>query len=225
MIDGDRPKKKKRLHLGDIEEQLQVMSQEEATEARTEKKRFATPQETLERAAEELNKEAGVAKLDEIPVDREIANVVSELEVSNQRPGWVYCWVYTGQNGIMIRRKQAEGWIVVQGDDPEAKEVKESATTVRRIGDTILMRLPTARWEAMQQRDEELTRLRMHSSTGNLQELGRKHGITVHTTEDASPSPVLSRAFAHAAARSVARGKVTDMIKTGTVPGMPAPGR
>ena len=220
------------MSLKDIEDDgVDIVTPREAEERRKKikkLKKIVNPSEALEKTAESLNQDTGAVDLASIPVDREIAQHVDELEVSNKREGWVYCWVYTGQNGIMVRRKQAEGWIVVQGEDKEAIEVKESATTVRRVGDTILMRLPEEKWIASQKRDEALTYARLHASTGTLQELAQKYrqsGVKIHTSEDATPSPVLSRAFAHAAARSVARGKVTDMIKAGTIPGMPVPGR
>ena len=153
----------------------------------------------------------------------------NELEVSNPDPAYVYCWVNAGQHGIFIKMKTAQRWEVVQGDDPEAIEHRGlMADTTRRVGDCILMRIRKDFYRIIKKRQEEASLARLGATSAGLRELGEKYrdlGVRVKTSEDGTMDEATLRTMNTRAAAQKVAGQVQDKwLKTGTMPGMPAPG-
>lgn len=193
--------------------------------------------DTLEQAAEEASEEREVHAFDpaQLKPDWEILQHMDELEVSDPTPGYRYMWVYEGLNSQMIVKKSRLGWVVVQGQDPECAALKD-ARGYRKIGDTILMRIPEDRFNKLEQAMEYRRLMQQKGVEGALLEMGDKYrdkGFIVH--QDASAVNIgrkggnlmdTMKANSHrtGAARTAAAG-VDSMLKKGTVPGLPKGGR
>lgn len=163
--------------------------------------------------------------------DREILGKMNLLEVTNAQPGRTYKWVYYGLNGQMVMKMKYFGWRVVGSDDPECPEMREADNT-RRIGDTLLMWIPVERYEELEERSERVRLAQQKGVEAALKELGdryRDKGIKVVDPEQLaygkpdSDQTVMDRLKKRAAAKAQS-GRVNQMLKSGTVPGMPAPG-
>jgi len=147
------------------------------------------------------------------------------IHVSHRDPAYEYAWIYYGLNGQMIWAKKALGWRVVTGSDKECAEYKEADGT-RRIGDTLLMKIPKERYAeleemAQKRRDEQYLGIK-----ARLQELSEKSGIKVH--EDLADVSIGGRSLADvmenkAAARDVAMQHIDKKLRDGDVPGIPSP--
>lgn len=182
--------------------------------------------DVLEEAAESTGVEGGTGPLPE--VENELAQHFNELEVSNQDPSYAYCWVYTGQQGRMIRMKLAEGWEMVQGDMLEAVELKGmGGDTTRKLGDVVLMRIRRDRYLLLQRQRRERTRNQSEGVEAALREAGEKYkdrGLVVHTSTDTMRPEIVKRMANQATARTIADKTMDQRIREGRVPGMPAPG-
>lgn len=178
----------------------------------------AQADEAQEKAAQH---EDPLVKVDpsSVEIDREIAQHLTphnELDVTDQQPGWRYKWVFTGLSGRFISQAKFDGWLMVQGKDPEAEELRWTDGT-RKLADVILFKIPEAKYLALQERDR-LARLRQQEGiTSEIEELGRKHGIVVKKDFDARE---LSRMAQRAHARGQAVKQFDGMVRTGTVPGV-----
>ena len=161
-------------------------------------------------------------------VESEIAQRFTELEVSHQDPMFAYCWVNSGHFGRFIKMKSAQGWEVVQGDMPEAIELKGiGADTTRRLGDVILMRIQKDR-KLLLDRQERAHRRAVESGvTSTLEEMGEKYrdkGVLVHTNMAGTNPRLLDAMQKRAQAHGIA-GRTTDqLLREGRMPGVPAPG-
>jgi hypothetical protein len=191
----------------------------------------------LEQAAEEASEEREMGAVDpaKIRPDWEILQHMDELDVSDAVPGYRYMWVYEGLNGQMIVKKSRLGWVVVQGDNPECISLKD-ARNYRQIGDTILMRIPEDRFEKLEQAQEYRRLMQQKGIEGALREMGDKYrskGFIVHedasqTTQGRSGSSLMDTMAKRShgtGARTTATAGVNSMLRSGTVPGMPPPGK
>ncbi len=181
--------------------------------------------DNLAEAAERLGAERASINPKAFHVDNEIADHIDDLSVTNRRPEYEYCWVFTGQQGRMIRMKTAQGWEVVQGDEPEAMQFKGiGADTTRRHGDVILMKCRKDRFKLLQKQDEKRRQALLGSPTAGLEDLGdryNKAGVVVHSNMDSINPRIANRMMA----RQMGERALDNMIRDGDVPGMPAPGR
>ena len=177
--------------------------------------------EVLSQAAESQPVEGGRIDPKRLRVENELAQHFNELEVTEKQPEFEYCWVQAGFHGRYIKFKSTEGWEVVQGDMPEARELKGMGMdTTRRLGDVILMRMQKDRYLALKRRREAHQRAVETGITTELEELGAKYrdsGLLVHTKPD---DQLLKRMASGAAARQMAGQRFDTMIRTGTVPGV-----
>jgi hypothetical protein len=185
-------------------------------------------QDALEAEAELMNADAGTIDPAALEPDLAILTYVNELAVEGAVAGKAYCWVNPlVQSGYFVRLKEVLSWEVVRGDMPECPRLKD-ATGFRRLGDVILMRVDAARALAIDRHYQQLSERRMVGVTGNLKEMAAKHagkGVILHLTgEDLDlDHPIIKRAIQKAAARQVVlAGPVTQMLKEGRVPGIPA---
>ena len=157
-------------------------------------------------------------------IDREIAQHLSPvnlLEVSHAQAGFRYKWIHTGQHSYFVKWANAQGWEIVTGDDPESRECKD-VTGARRIGDVILMRIPEDRALKLDRAEAIRREAQKKGTSGSLEELVykyRDYGARVHT-DFATMNPQIAKAMQ---ARGMAASKFEQMVRSGTVPGMPAP--
>ena len=186
--------------------------------------------DALAEAAETRAAEAGVSAVNPAAfrVESDLAQHFNELDVTAQDPAYAYCWVNSGHFMRFVKMKLAQGWEVVQGDMPEAIELKGmGADTTRRLGDVILMRIQKDR-KLLLDRQERAHRRAVESGvTSTLDELGEKYrdkGVIIHTNMDAANPRLLKTMAQRAQARSIA-GRTTDhLIREGRMPGVPGPG-
>ncbi|MFA5234443.1 MAG: hypothetical protein WC390_08605 [Sulfurimonas sp.] len=153
--------------------------------------------------------------------DRELQYAMQEFsmhEVSDKLPGWKYTWVYSGQHGTEITMKKTYGWIVVQGNDVEAKEL-EHVDTTRRLGDCILMRIPEAKYKKLMEYEDYVRKLKSSAGDQELQDAAQKLGLQASFNE---PRIIQRFGGGTPAQRIVMQGggPVDRMLKEGTVPGM-----
>ena len=151
------------------------------------------------------------------------------IEVTNKVDGYVYAWVYYGQNSQQVWAKRALGWRVVTGPDPECIEHKEADGT-RRIGDTLLMRVPYERWLQL---EEDAVRRKQQQYDGigsrllELAEKGRSHGLKVHKDLSTVPHPtggtLMDVVEKRSGAHDTALKHIDKKLREGDVPGVPAP--
>ena len=182
----------------------------------TDKETQARNADALAEAAEKY--EGGTIDLKDIEEDREIQYHLNhnELEVTGKKPGRVYKWVYTGQQGRFVMQAKQQGWVVVTGDDPEAIELK-SVDNTRRLADVLLMWTSESRYQKITARQQDLNRRQQEGITASLEEQANKHGVIVH---DGGNSPTMSAVMKRAGARQTAAHAVGSMLKAGSVPGM-----
>ena len=190
----------------------------------------------LKRRADQLaeqaeNTEAFAINPAAFEVDNEIASRFNELDVSNAQEGFVYRWVWTGQNNLMVRRAMAErypgyqggGWQIVSGDMPEAKEARDGVTGAARVGDAILLRAPLGFALARHRHQIRLNALHRGSVTASLKDMAARYankGLQIHISDEDLESPVMKQVMKRMLAREIAGQKVTGMLRTGTIPGM-----
>ena len=151
------------------------------------------------------------------------------VEVTNKQKDFIYAWTYYLQNSVQVWAKRALGWRVVKGTDPECIEHKEVDGT-RRIGDTLLMRIPRERYE-MLEADAIKRKEDQHKGVGSrlldLAERGRSHGLKVHEdlTQVRSPdgSTLMDVVEKRSGAHKTAMKHIDKKLRDGDLPGMPAP--
>ena len=195
---------------------------------------LARRKDDLEQRIEEKESEGVVHRMDPdaFKEDREILYKSIDqkmIEVTDAQPNYVYCWTYYGGNSAMVWAKKALGWEVVSGDMPECRGNLEADGT-RRIGDTLLMRIPREGYEQLRAR-QELAAARQHDAVGSrLKELGeraRGYGLKVHedlSTVQVGPNTLMDVVEKRSAAEKVAMKHIDKKLREGTVPGVPAPG-
>lgn len=193
--------------------------------------------EHLSRVKDDLDKRIDAAperyRIDPAAIapDREILHRSIDqqmVHVTNRQPGYVYSWVYYGQNSHMVWAKRALGWHVVSGSDPECREHVEADGT-RKIGDTLLMRIPESRYAELKAREDRARTAQQSGIGSRLYELGeraRSYGLKVHTdlaNVKVGPHSLMDVVSKRSAAHQTALGHVDKMLRDGTVPTMPAP--
>lgn len=190
---------------------------------------LAKRKDELDELAEELAGEVDAGKIDPSKYEpiNEILQHLDSSEVTNRLPEYEYLWQSTARSGYFIRKSQLEGYEVVQGDMPEAKELMGiRADTTRHWGDCILMRIRKDLHLRNQRRDRARRRMQQEGVTETLAEYQdrlRQYGIIVHTD---AQGKMMERMMSRAAARQVAGQKIGDMLKSPQgIPGLPVPGR
>ena len=190
--------------------------------------------EELARRADELAERAEtgpeVYGIDptKIAPDREILHRSIDqqmIHVSHRDPEYQYAWVYYGLNGQMIWAKRALGWRVVTGPDKECEEYKEADGT-RRIGDTLLMKIPKERYLELEEMGQKRRDEQYLGIKARLHELSEKSGIKVY--DDLSDVTIGGRSLESvmerkAAAQDVALKHIDKKLRDGDVPGIPSP--
>lgn len=195
--------------------------------------------EELIRQSQEILDEIGVQGADAsaLQIEREVRqalNEFNEVYVSHAQSEFAYAWIYRDPGnqfgGRYVRKMQALGWEVVQGDNPEAQEHRFVDGT-RVVSDCVLMRIRIDRKMMLDKRDRLLREAQQEGIVSRVHELAERAGTRVYDKLPGFVEEALSsqadqrRASAQRAFhRMNASGKVDRMLKTGTIPGVPAPG-
>jgi hypothetical protein len=167
--------------------------------------------------------------------DRELQHLFDKydiLTITNPQPGYKYCWAYTGLHGNDIWGKKGEGWEVVQGNDPECREHTMKDDTTRRVGDVLLMRIRVDLHVQLLKRAALRQARQEGSIESELFALGQqaKGAIKVFQVnkhpymQDDAPVSIVMPHRSHPA-YNTAMGALNNMLKTGEIPGVAAPGK
>lgn len=186
---------------------------------------LAARTDELDERAEQLAGELEVERIDsaKLKVESELAQHFDELDVSGALPEFHYCWVQSGFNGRFVKIKLTEGWAVVQGNDPEALDLKGmGADTTRRLGDVILMRIRLDRYVMLQRREKAKRVAREEGITTGLREMGRDAGVIVHVNDEMSDA-TLKRMQMRQQARATAGATTDKWLREGRMPGVATP--
>lgn len=156
-----------------------------------------------------------------VRVESELAQYFDELDVAGRDPAFAYCWVPTHTYGRFVQQKLYKGWEMVQGEMPEARALKHTDTT-RKLGDVVLMRIPKARKELLDKREEFKRFQQEEGVSAQLAELAEQHDTQIIQGGDLDPGH-LRRMQAQSHARNRAGRAVDKWIRQGRMPGMVMP--
>ena len=167
-----------------------------------------------------------------LTVENELAQHFNLLDVSNQDSSFRYAWVYLGQHGLQIKMKLADGWEVVQGDMPEAVELKGmGADTTRKLGDVMLMRCRADRWLLLQRREKRKRDAHKEAVGAQFEEILRpykRYGATAIVdgrdvmTGEMVDAKRLDLMYKRSMAAAAGNQMVDRALRKGTMPGVPA---
>jgi hypothetical protein len=192
-------------------------------------------QDELQKEAERIASQMQSGTIDpkKLEIANEIANKTQYLSVSNADPAFVYGWVSRNRHSQHIQAMKQFGWVVVQGDDEEAIELKGTQSgqggapgTTRELGDVVLMKIPKDRYVVLKALEVSKTRQLQKASTSALLELGNKHrdkGIIIRPYRMDDPEGDLSgpeikpQRFSN---RQNAMRMIDKQLRDGTVEGM-----
>jgi len=195
---------------------------------------MAERKDDLQQKAEEMNKQVEIGSIDptSFAPDREILHAISgdALTVSDRLPDYEYKWVRDvnnngGPSNAVLKEiartvvaTDAHGkkqvyptWEVVRGEMPEAI-VRKTAMGTRQVGDVILLRCHKNTYAVIQQQEELKKQAQEDSVVSALEDKAERVGAPMHN-------------YTQAQASQLAKNQFNSMIKTGSVPGMPGPGR
>src|SRR6266478_4200032 len=196
--------------------------------------------EKLIAAANKLLEQMDVNQADpNIEIDREVRqalNDMNEVYVSNARSEeFAYCWIYRDPHneygGRYVRKMQALGWETVQGDDPESREHRFVDGT-RVVADCVLLKIRLDRKYLLDKRDALLRQAQQAGIVSRVHELAERAGTRVYDKLPGFVEESLSdqtrerrqRAALGAFHKMNQGGRVDSMLKSGNIPGIPAPG-
>lgn len=149
--------------------------------------------ENLQQRIEKIGQSIVLNNIDPkmLAIMREIQARTSYLTVSNKKEGFVYAWVSKNNWNNHRQRLEAVGYEVVQGDDPEAIELKGTSgiaagtgtpDTTRQLGDVILMRIKEEYYLAQKAREHARTLQMQVASASTLIQMAAPYqhrGISV----------------------------------------------
>ena len=204
---------------------------------------LAKKAERLISAAHKLLEKIDVATADpaNLEIEREVRSALddmNEVYVSNAQSEYAYAWIYRDPHnehgGRYVRKMQALGFEVVSGPMPEALEHK-TADGTRVVSDCLLMRVRVDRLAVLEKRDRLLREAQQAGIVARVYDLAARAGTRVYDklpgfVEDSLASTADQRraVIRQRAMRDFHRlnqgGKIDQMLKTGAIPGIPAPG-
>jgi hypothetical protein len=139
------------------------------------------------------------------------------LGITDPQKGRKYKWVFAGAPGFFVTHARMQGWVPVQGDDPEAQERKWVDST-RKLGDTILFWISEEKYKKIEAEDFARRMMQQNSITSQIEEEGQRLGVPV--VRAGKNDALLRRLQQQAFARQMAEQKFQDMLKSGKIPGM-----
>jgi hypothetical protein len=192
---------------------------------------LARRQDELQREAERVADKMLRGSIDpsQLEIANEIASKTQWMSVSNADPAFVYGWVSKNRHGQHIQAMHRLGWVTVQGEDPEAIELKgtrqgTSLGTTRELGDVVLMKIPRERYIVLKALEEKRKREVQRASTAGLIELAGQYrnNVTVRPYNMEDPYGDLSGPDIRPRNFTSKQGAVRFIqdLREGTVPGM-----
>lgn len=185
------------------------------------KRRQATLEEQIARLSEKMLR--GTIDAKELEICNELASKTQYLSVSGAKSEYVYGWISKNRHGQHIQAAKAQGWETVQGDDPEAVELKGmDGSTTRQLGDVILMRIKKDIYIVLKAQEQTKTRRIQQNSASTLVDMGEKYrnrGFSVRPFGmDSFEGPEIrsNRISSHGTAIQ----QLDAHLRAGTVPGM-----
>jgi hypothetical protein len=201
--------------------------------------------EALNVEAEKIASELGIERADpaRLREDREAryayeklaASVDDDVPISNRQPGFHYACVWRDPFGRLGNRVVfsyiKDGWEVVKGDMPEARDCPQMGPCSERYyADTILMRIPVERYEAMRRKNLALRIAREEGVPADLLEKAARHGVKatygelpshiasqIMTSSDENMRPRRDDSTRRAMAQAIALNKLDRAIRAGTL--------
>ena len=191
----------------------------------------------IQRAQEIMGQMTVNPASDALEIEREVRqamNDINEVYVSNVQPGYTYAWIYRDPHneygGRYVRRMQAIGWEVVSADNLEAKEHRFADGT-RVVADCLLMRLKLERRAALDKRDRALRDAQQDGIVSRVHDLAERAGTRVYDKLPGFVEEAISSQADQRRGRALREyrnmnknGRVDQMLKTGTIPGVSRPG-
>jgi hypothetical protein len=166
--------------------------------------------------------------------------------LTSLQEGYVYVLASLCAHARDVWIKKKEGWEVVQGDMPEARELVKhghgDSDTVRQIGDAILMRMQEERYVKYRATQRVFAKQREGVITARMRETAAKSDgkIIIHTDptqrnmerggtlwdvmQQRAPGGRTAPGSSNPLIVQQATSAVDQMIRDGRVPGMNAPG-
>lgn len=185
-------------------------------------------QETLEQQIARLADKMLSGEIDEkeLEICNEIASKTQYLAVHGAKPDYVYGWVSTNRHSQHVQAAKAQGWEVVQGDDPEALELKGmDGGTTRRLGDVLLMRIKKDVYIVIKAQEQLKTKRVQQASASTLVEMGMKYrdqGFSVRPYQmDSFAGPEIRPH--RLSTQGSALEQMDAALRAGTVPGLEIP--
>lgn len=216
----------RQVNKDDVESQ-QALAEQAASELPPEgherrealKRRMETLEEQIARMSDKILQ--GTIDAKELEIVDEIASKTQYLSVSNADPEYVYGWKSTNRHSQHVQACKALGWEIVQGDDPEAIELKNvhDNSTARTLGDVVLMRIKRDRYIVLRAQEQAKTR-RIQGEQGitpdllQMMDKYKDRGITL------TPYRMRNLAGPDSWGQNVSRQAIMDAIREGTIPGM-----
>jgi len=150
------------------------------------------------------------------------------MQIDGALPDKRYCWCpaerETWKASVQLQIKKMEGWEVVQGDMPEARDKEimgRDGSTTRWWVDTILMRTSVENYERLQREAAERQHRIQYGIDEGLRDMAESHrdsGIRLHQTIDDGDV----RNFQ---AQGQAKRTLDTLTREGRMPGVSVPGR
>lgn len=184
------------------------------------KRRQATLEEQIARLSEKMLH--GTIDAKELEIVNEIASKTQFLAVSGAQSDYVYAWVSKNRYSQHIQSAKAQGWETVQGNDPEALELKGmDGSTTRQLGDVILMRIKKDIYIVLKAQEQAKTKRIQQNSASTLVDLGDKYsryGFSVrpHGMNSFEGPEIRSRRLS---SHSTAIQQLDADLRAGTLPG------
>lgn len=197
---------------------------------------LAARTDELAAKAEELGADAGEINPKAFRVENEIAQHMHprtrHMMPPNANPEYEYCWVQRdpkGQYGNQwVYAKQDEGWDLVLASDPDAVGMNRMWHVEGVVvGDVILMRCSRGRFDELQQLQDEKTRRVEQNTYGELEARAQRHGVGIFDagTPGELRNQIQARSGGGRMVVPVRPSHGDQALRTGNLPGMPAPRR
>lgn len=181
---------------------------------------LAEREDILQQQAEELAESEGRMAVDPsaLEIDPDIFGHLDSLHVTGAQKGYHYCWVYTGQNGLGVTRKRAIGYELVKGNDPESTELSDAASGgLRRLGDTVLMRITQARYALIEAKEREKLEMRERGPQAGFEDMVARADSSIRGLSFEDMDPQTQKRLQ---AVAMAQAKLEGDLRDGTVPGL-----
>ena len=175
----------------------------------------------LEEALELDNSDPrGQVDISKLAIENEIASKIDMLRVDDALPEYHYYWAnFAAMHGLDVTSHQVQGYEVVCGDMIEAKRCRDELGR-RKIGDTILMRIPLDKHLELLQLDRLKRQMREDGVMSTLESMGDRWGRRGIRFKPYLDEYQNQHVLKTAQAKQIARQRFNDLLRSGQVPGI-----